>query len=243
MPDSPPKPKRRWYQFSLRTLIVSVVIGGAVFGWIGMRMNQARDNRERVAAVEKAVDEIGTPRGEVESEYKQLRSATCLEELFDDPGSPDDPVGVLNVSIVTLSGTDVTDADLEHLKEFTDLKQLALCSMFHFFISGSGRSADDPPQLFDVTDTGLEHLKSLTNLEDLGLADSKITDAGLEHLKGLTKLTSLSLRNTDVTDAGLEHVKELTNMRTLHLHETNVTAAGVRKLKQALPNCKIVHDY
>ena len=48
-----PKPKRRWYQYSLRTLIVLLVFGAVVLGW---RVNRARKNRERVATVEKAVE-------------------------------------------------------------------------------------------------------------------------------------------------------------------------------------------
>ena len=76
-------PKRRWFQYSLRTLLVLLIACAAFCGW---RVYRARKNRERVAVVIKAVDEIEKLGGGVESEYEELRSQTWLEELFDDPG-------------------------------------------------------------------------------------------------------------------------------------------------------------
>ena len=49
----PPKRKRRWFQFSLRTLLLSTVILGAVAGWFGKRIEQRRREREAVSAVVK----------------------------------------------------------------------------------------------------------------------------------------------------------------------------------------------
>jgi hypothetical protein len=37
-----PAPKRRWFQFSLRTLFVVVTVVALFSGWIGWRLNQAR---------------------------------------------------------------------------------------------------------------------------------------------------------------------------------------------------------
>ena len=51
MNDSP-KPKRRWYQFSLKTLMVVVTVATMAFGvWVQYRRQRARENRERLAAV------------------------------------------------------------------------------------------------------------------------------------------------------------------------------------------------
>ena len=65
MPNSRP-PKRRWYQFSLRTLVVLLLVGGVFCGW---RVHRAQKNRQRVAAIEKTVAEIEKRRGEVTSEW------------------------------------------------------------------------------------------------------------------------------------------------------------------------------
>lgn len=121
--SNPPKPKRRWYQFSLRKLLVVMVVFGVC---LGIRARQARTNRERVAAVEEAVDWIWLCGGQCDERHEDLRSPTWLEQLFDDPGGPDDPVAVLVVTDVILSKTKVTDAGLEHLTGLTKLERLYL---------------------------------------------------------------------------------------------------------------------
>ena len=181
----PPKPKRRWYQFSMRTLLVVVVVFCV---WLGIRVQRARTNRARVAAVEEAVAKITKLGGEVYSNRNffyqssrpdggrrvQQRSPTWLEELFHDPGGPDDPVEVLVVREVTFYSTKVTNAELGHLK-------------------------------------------GLTNLQVLTLGNTQITDAGLERLKGLTKLETLYLGGTKVTDEGVKKLQQaLPNCRIRH---------------------------
>ena len=55
----PPKHKRRWYQFSLRTLLITMTVATVAFGgWVQYRRERARENRERVAEVEEAVAAI-----------------------------------------------------------------------------------------------------------------------------------------------------------------------------------------
>ncbi len=76
---------------------------------------------------------------------------------------------------------------------------------------------------------------------EVNLSNTHVTDAGLEHLKALTQLQELNLFSTKVTDAGLEHLKGLTQLTMLVLFTPKVTDAGVRTLRQALPNCEILH--
>ena len=70
---------------------------------------------------------------------------------------------------VDLNNTQVTDADLMHLKGMKNVEILTLMST-------------------QVTDAGLEHLKGFTRLYCLSLAGTQVTDAGLRHLKGLENL-------------------------------------------------------
>jgi hypothetical protein len=51
MPTLTPKPKRRWYQFSQRTLLVLVLLVSIGLSWLGIKMNQARRQREVVKAI------------------------------------------------------------------------------------------------------------------------------------------------------------------------------------------------
>jgi Leucine-rich repeat (LRR) protein len=134
-----------------------------------------------------------------------------------DEKSPERPI-----LVVDFSRTEVTDADLVHLKRLTSLRVVDL--------SGTR-----------VTDAGLEHLKGLTRLFSLSLVGTQVTDPGLQYLKGLTSLRDLALDRTHVTDAGLEHLKTLTNLQGLGLGDTRVTDAGVNELKKTLPKCLITH--
>ena len=132
--------KRRWCQFSLRMLLIVMTVATLVFGgWIQYRRLRAQENRDRIAAVEKAVTAIQELGGLVESEYEVRRPINWLEELFDDPGGLDGPAGGWRVSRVGLQGSKVTDAGLEHLKVLTDLREL--------WLGGP-----------NVSDDGLEHL-------------------------------------------------------------------------------------
>ena len=122
-----------------------------------------------------------------------------------------------------LTGTQVTDTGLTHIKGLTRLQHLNLC-----------RTA--------VTDAGLEHLKGLTQLVFVELADTQVTGPGLEHLKGLDNCREVktcsktpgdgrradayhwivatpvvgTLRD-EATDARLESVKGLTHLRGMNL--------------------------
>ena len=171
------------------TLVLAMLVSCGGASWVGYRMQRAQENRDRAAAAEDAVVAIEKLGGEVTVEYEELRRQTWLEKKFDDPGSADDPVGVLTVSGVNLFGAGATDADLEHIVPLTSLKKLEL---YHTH----------------VTDAGLERLKGLTSLEFLDLSATNITDAGLEHLKGMTKLFYLDLSNTNVTDEGVKKLQQ-----------------------------------
>ena len=113
---------------------------------------------------------------------------------------------------VRLGYSKITDAGLEHLKGFTELKEL--------FLNNT-----------DITDAGLVHLKGLANLELLIIRKTKVTDAGVVHLNGLTKLQGLGFTRTNVTDAALVHVESLTNLERLWLTDTRITDAGLVHLK------------
>jgi len=115
---------------------------------------------------------------------------------------------------VDLSFSQVTDADVAHLKGLAALEELCLCGT-------------------EITDAGLEQLSGLTGLEVLDLWRCKdITDAGLVHLNGMTSLHRLSLWNTEITGDGLRHLGNLTSLRELDLSHTQVTRDGLEHVKK-----------
>ncbi len=115
---------------------------------------------------------------------------------------------------LSLEDVGMTDSDLIHLKNMSELKSLSI----------HGNS--------EVTDAGLAHVEKLSQLEELDLEGTKVTDSGLAKLKGMTNLKYLSLWDTDVTDTGLGHLSEMTQMESLRLENTNVTDAGLTHLSK-----------
>jgi len=49
----PTEPKRRWYQYSLRSLLIVMVLLCFLFAWVGTKMRQAEKQKEVVAWVKK----------------------------------------------------------------------------------------------------------------------------------------------------------------------------------------------
>ena len=47
----PPKRKRRWFQFSLRTQMILKLICGVRAGWLGRNIERKREDREAVDAI------------------------------------------------------------------------------------------------------------------------------------------------------------------------------------------------
>ena len=174
-PPTTPKARRRWLQFSLRTLMVLAVVVSVPLGWLGTSVRQARIRREAVSKIQ----ELG---GTVFYDYDRdidprpngLKWAWDL--LGDD--------FFLDVDSIDLQDCPVTDVELVRLQPLTHLRYLDLTNTH-------------------VTDAGLGHLKGLRQIERLEVRSTRITDAGLEHLRALSRLYELHLNGTQVTDEGV----------------------------------------
>lgn len=177
------RPKRRWFQYSLRTLLVFMVLVAIGLSWFAVGMPQAREQRSIVAAIRRLNGSVRFGESSAPRWLQQRLGRDFFERVdsVDFHGSPQAIDGLQLLEKLTqlrwlnLGGTPVTDEDLKHLEGLTQLRMLSL----------SG------PR---ITDAGLEHLKRLTDLGWLGLSDTQVTDAGLDHLKGLTGLCELNLQ-------------------------------------------------
>jgi hypothetical protein len=214
----PPEHKLRWYQYKLSSLFVLMTLVALAGSWYANEMFKATERRKAIAEIEKLGGGVWYYDASDPHFYGGEPPAwfSWLRRLHGD-----EHLG--NAVSIWLANPPVTDAGLVHLKGLTKLESLYL---FHT----------------QVTDTGLQHLKELTNLKALSLTDTQITDAGLVHLKDLTNLEGLYFWNMQITDAGLEHLKGLTSLEYLDVSRTQVTDEAVKKLRDALLNCKIVHQ-
>jgi len=217
---------RRRLRFSLRSLLVAMLVFTVALGWIAFRANRARINRETLTPHERAVATLSESLCVSGSESRH-RAPTWLERVFDDPGPVDDRVhrvDVVGVSFdqawLSSAGSTRPDSLLPHLKDLDSIRYVVL---------------EGPT----VTNSSLQPVGEAITIERLTLRDTAITDDGLEHLTTLTRLRKLLLTGPGITDAGLSHVARLTGLKLLRLWNTKVSKAGVADLQRVLPNCEI----
>jgi hypothetical protein len=224
-----PKPKRRFLRFSLRTLLLFVVVLSVPLGWFAWRLEKSRRQWEVVMEVQRlgAQADYGGILGRTRA-ATVLSDVECVGVGGDQFG--DDKMSRLltllqrlpHLEVLHVTHSPVTDRALTDLSGLRSLRSLNFAGT-------------------QITDTGLAQVSELTTLDRLNISATRITDVGLERLHGLTNLELLFLFETQVTDEGLQHLDGLTKLKKLDLCGTAVTDEGVRRLQQALPNCEIVY--
>ena len=214
--DLASRPWRRYLRFSVRGLIVLVLVIGGGLGWM---VRSARIQRGAVAAIERAGGSVLYDWEWLDGKGQPVRGG--------EPWAPTWFVDLIGadyfrnvVAVEFLASSTPNDVLIAQVGQLTGLQQSRVFA----------------PSLTDVS---LARLEGLTKLFKLRLYGTQVTDAGLAHLKGLTGLDSLCLEHTHVTDAGLAHLRGLTKLSYLHIGHTAVTDAGVKELQQALPSLKI----
>ncbi len=243
---TPPHPRRRWLQYSLRMLMVLMLICSVPCAWLAHKLKQARDREAAVVRMYKLggyVEEI--PEAPDEERAASVWLGKVLgEDLREYTTSvqfggrwlgvrpiPDD-VQVTDAALehlrrlprlqgLRLSDREVTDTQLVHLHQLRELSEL--------YLDGT-----------KVTDAGLVHLRALTEIRVLDLSRCDIYGPGLVHLRQLGQLKSLNLEWTHVNDAELLHLHGLASLRELNLDSTEVSDVGVAQLAKALPNCEVI---
>ena len=246
------RPLRRCLRFSVRGLIVAVLVIGAWLGWI---VRSARIQREAVAAITKAGGTVT-----YDWEWKNGKSTPG--------GKPWAPKRLVDLLGVDYFGH-VTQVAYPHRLHLLLTRIVQLRAELAEFRSeargnlqspaGATATRPQPPKAIprpmpdgtalaanlsvltkvssvdlsgtNVTDEGLAHLKPLIRLSELNLAHTQITDSGLAHLGGLTNLSVLDASNTKITDAGLVHLTGLKSLSKLNLAETQITDAGLARLR------------
>jgi hypothetical protein len=184
MPDQPLRTPswRHRIRFSLRALMIAVLVLGVGLGWVVYR---AQIQRNAVAAIERAGGSVlydwHYKNGRPDSRGKSRWPKRLVDQL-----GPDYFGSVVFV-FVPEKGSDVELAQVGRLNR---LERLWVRSPA-------------------VTDAGLAQLQNLTRLQNLMFAGSAISDDGLSHLKDLTSLNKVSFSGTLVTDAGVQKLRRV----------------------------------
>ena len=163
------KPKRRWYQFSLRTLLICITVGSVWLGWSMYRWRrQQAEQRKAVAAVK----ELGGSASFRYTSYAGLffeRHNAENDFLLPEKNLHDDDLKIFESAEMTkglmLFKNEITDDGLVHLKNLRHLRFLDL--------------RRNP----GITDEGLKHLENLHEMETLVLINTKVTAAGVAELQ------------------------------------------------------------
>ena len=229
---------RRRFQFSLRSLLLLVLVVAIPCSWLSVEMKAARKQH----AIVEAIQSLG---GQVTYDHQDIdpfrSSFNIIPPVPPGPAWLRERLGVdllANVAAARLAKgrLDIGDAELEYIRELTQLQVLSLNGTKVSEAGLEKLKGLTQLQFLDLSDTnvgdaGMEHLKALTQLSELHLDGTKISNVGMEYLSELTQLDFLELAGTKVGDAGLEHLKRLTQLQWLNLAGTKVGDAGLEHLK------------
>jgi len=105
------KPKRRWYQFSLKTLLVVFTLASVSLGWLTYERNEVQKRETAIARIK----ELG---GRVYFDEEKPFRRIWIVPLFGHRA-------FYEVRAVDLDETKVTDTDLAHLAGLTKLDLLS----------------------------------------------------------------------------------------------------------------------
>ena len=234
--------KRRWFQFSLRTLLLAVLV---VAVWLGWYCDRARRQKQSVTAISR----LG---GWVYYDYELVNDKYDPQAASWVPGWLRSQLGVdffhnvVEVNLVyhydkgkRLDNAQVTDGALYRLDGFPRLRRLLLYEgqatdqglaevgrlkhLEHLYMWDAGK----------VTDAGIAHLRKLRKLKYLHCDDSQMADESLRVLAALPRLERLWLQGNRFTDRGLAYLEGMTQLEELWIGmgPTNITDDGVQHLK------------
>jgi internalin A len=183
-PQPAARSTRGLFRFSVRGLLVLILVVGCGLGWLARVVRTGDAQRRAVAAIYQAggwvVYDTAWDGGQNPSTWKPRWPRWLVDRLGVDYFG--------NVVFINLHDRG-TDAVLAQVARFHHLKQLHRPG-------------------FAVTDAGLARLGRLSDLQLLSLDGTQVTDAGLAHLKGLSGLKWLKLSRTRVTDTAVTELQK-----------------------------------
>ena len=165
-----PKPNLRWFQYSLRTLLVVLTLGAIICSWLAVKLQQAKREREAAAAITELGGKMRWYAEPSRPEWlRKLLGGDLFMRVEEVQVSGDTDQDWQNLKalsrlrVLDLDGTNITDKGLENLR---GLNLLQILRISHT----------------DISDNGLESIKGLSQLQALYLP-GKITPEGIEKLK------------------------------------------------------------
>ena len=253
----PPNRKQPRWQFSIRALLLVILLAALWFSWRGANLRQAARESEVVAKLGGAADRTGRVSGSVTSvtlnasatdehmklltELPMLRFLMIEESCISDKGFAA-LKGSRQLVYLEVASTTISSAKLRHLLpthiECLNLRNCRLRDLGPTLLVLCELQNQMTVALeLDLSGTKIGnedavHLKALRRLSALNLNDTNTDDSVLAHLGQMPRLNTLELRSTQVTDEGLSHLSKLQKLHGLNLSRTQITDAGLSSLSK-----------
>lgn len=224
----PASPRRRWYQFSLRTLLVLMLVLPIGLGWYAHARNKSLKQWEAVRALRAAGEKLRALR---DDELLEGEQAILPAPAWQKAMGVDLPQ---ELKVFLSRYSKFTDAEAAHLAE---LPQVTI-------IQVRGETTDKGTALITkrpklecltlnsphLTDESLKILADFRDLEVLDIRTAPITDQGLAYFSNHPKLTFLAVDSPLITDKGLASVATCAKLEQLFLQSNEITDAGMASM-------------
>jgi hypothetical protein len=201
------RPRRRWFRFSLRTLLIFTAAVAAIAAWFTLALRAAQDQRDAVMTLAGA-NENTWIRYELDQNLVSglHRPTTWYTDLL----GIDFFRSVENVSI----GNAGEKVQLSALRRLPKTRSL--------YLDNVQFSAGD-----------MQIIASLRELEVLNLSETDLSDQDVRELSELKKLKWIDLRGNRLTDASCEWLANHKELRQLNLEKNNLQGRGLSLLLSA----------
>jgi hypothetical protein len=254
---SPVAPRRRrWLQFSLRSLFIVFTI---LIIWLGAWIQRAREQELAIKAIQRQCDILtvwyddqfanetgngsgygGTPGAGAGGVVIDLRRKSWIPAFVQARFGKDffhDAISVAFTGARDQNELFQQAARLRHIEQLTP--HVSVRDEDITRIAGLSRLKrldlmDPSPEL---TDKALEVLVQMPSIEALSIYDASITDQGLAALANMPQLKELTIGHGPIpisrfhiTDEGVAHLESLTNLVCLDLDCPTLSGEGIRHL-------------
>jgi hypothetical protein len=250
---APSKKRRRWWAFSVRTMLLVVLLIGLPLGWWTRKAQLQRASARRIDALDAAVvydfEELDEGRATTAAEHRIFlaRLGAGATVQVDRPAPPKarpaQAIARYQKNLARLHGlkTDTAPAPTPATAptpepESTDAPSSKTWREWARDQLGVDYSDSVTRVIAEhsrkIRDDDLAMLLDFPKLELLNLGETSIGDAGLAYVASLHRIKTLHLDTTKVTDAGLAHLGRLDRLETLSLGDNGdaITDAGLARL-------------
>jgi len=205
--EKPPKPRRRWLRFGLRTLLVLVLLLSLPLGWLGREIYRVRQEEQVAAAI---IDAGGILRFDFNHQ---------------------EPIGVYENwgprLLRKLWGKNMgRHLDMVHIHSAEDTNRLipllVRCERLEYLGLPAAK----------LSDRSMQILASLPNLRVLNLVETQITAEQMQTLATSETLRHIRLQGAPSADEYLQQLTKLSHVENVELFDTPITNRGMKSLSE-----------